>query len=394
MNSNGQNVIVCDNGTGFVKCGYAGSNFPSHIFPSLVGRPMIRSTAKVGDIEIKDLMVGDEASQLRAMLEVNYPMENGIVRNWDDMTHLYDYTFGKEKMNLDTKNTRVLLTEPPLNPSKNREKMIELMFEKYQFEGVHIAIQAVLTLYAQGLLTGIVIDSGDGVTHMCPVYEGFALPHLTRRLDIAGRDITRYLIKLLLLRGYAFNHSADFETVRMLKEKLCYVAYDVEQEQKLALETTTLVEPYLLPDGRTINVGGERFEAPEALFQPHLINVDGVGVAELLFNTIQAADVDLRPEFYKHIVLSGGSTMYPGLPSRLEREIKQLYLERTLKGDTTKLSKFKIRIEDPPRRKHMVFMGGSVLADIMRSKDDFWILRSEYEEKGLRALDKLLKPST
>ena len=93
-----------------------------------------------------------------------------------------------------------------------------------------------------------------------------------------------------------------------------------------------------LPDGRTVKVGGERFGAPEALFQPHLINVDGVGVAELLFNTIQAADMDTRPEFYKHIVLSGGSTMYPGLPSRLEREIKQLYLERVLKGNTERLA--------------------------------------------------------
>ncbi|KAK3093370.1 hypothetical protein FSP39_014680 [Pinctada imbricata] len=243
------------------------------------------------------------------------------------------------------------------------------------------------------LLTGVVVDSGDGVTHICPVYEGFALPHLTRRLDIAGRDITRYLIKLLLLRGYAFNHSADFETVRMMKEKLCYVGYDIEQEQKLALETTVLVEQYTLPDGRVIKVGGERFEAPEALFQPHLINVDGVGVAELLFNTIQAADIDTRPDFYKHIVLSGGSTMYPGLPSRLEREIKQLYLERVLKGDTTNLSKFRIRIEDPPRRKHMVFLGGAVLADIMKDKDSFWMTRAEYEEKGIRVLDKLMAPA-
>lgn len=394
MDSEGRNVIVCDNGTGFVKCGHAGSNFPAHIFPSLVGRPIIRSTSKIGNIEIKDLMVGEEASQLRSMLEVNYPMENGIVRNWEDMTHLYDYTFGPQKMNLDTKNSKVLLTEPPMNPMKNRQKMVELMFEKYEFHSVHIAIQAVLTLYAQGLVTGIVVDAGDGVTHFCPVYDGFSLPHLTRRLDIAGRDITRYLIKLLLLRGYAFNHSADFETVRMLKEKLAYVAYDIEHEQKLALETTVLVEPYTLPDGRVIKVGGERFGAPEALFQPHLINVDSVGVAELLFNTIQAADIDLRPDFYKHIVLSGGSTMYPGLPSRLEREIKQLYLERVLKGDTSALSKFKIRIEDPPRRKHMVFMGGSVLADIMKDKDEFWLLKSEYDEQGIRVLDKLMRPAT
>ncbi|MBN3309115.1 ARP2A protein, partial [Amia calva] len=336
-----------------------------------------------------DLMVGDEASELRSMLEVNYPMENGIVRNWDDMKHLWDYTFGPEKLNIDSRNCKILLTEPPMNPTKNREKIIEVMFETYQFSGVYIAIQAVLTLYAQGLLTGVVVDSGDGVTHICPVYEGFSLPHLTRRLDIAGRDITRYLIKLLLLRGYAFNHSADFETVRMMKEKLCYVGYNIEQEQKLALETTVLVESYTLPDGRLIKVGGERFEAPEALFQPHLINVEGVGVAELLFNTIQAADIDTRAEFYKHIVLSGGSTMYPGLPSRLERELKQLYLERVLKGDVDKLSKFKIRIEDPPRRKHMVFLGGAVLADIMKDKDNFWLTREEYQEKGMRVLEKL-----
>ena len=215
------------------------------------------------------------------------------------------------------------------------------------------------------------------------------MSNLTRRLDIAGRDITRYLIKLLLLRGYAFNHTADFETVRMMKENLCYVGYDIESEQNLALQTTVLVEQYALPDGRVIKVGGERFEAPEALFQPHLINVESVGVAELLFNTIQAADIDTRPEFYKHIVLSGGSTMYPGLPSRLEREIKQLYLERVLHGDTSKLSKFKIRIEDPPRRKHMVFLGGAVLADIMKDKTDFWISKSEYEEQGVRCLQKL-----
>ncbi|MEJ1274355.1 ARP2 actin-related protein 2 [Cricetulus griseus] len=241
-------------------------------------------------------MVGDEASELRSMLEVNYPMENGIVRNWDDMKHLWDYTFGPEKLNIDTRNCKILLTEPPMNPTKNREKIVEVMFETYQFSGVYVAIQAVLTLYAQGLLTGVVVDSGDGVTHICPVYEGFSLPHLTRRLDIAGRDITRYLIKLLLLRGYAFNHSADFETVRMIKEKLCYVGYNIEQEQKLALETTVLVESY---------------------------------------------------------------------------------------------TKFKIRIEDPPRRKHMVFLGGAVLADIMKDKDNFWMTRQEYQEKGVRVLEKL-----
>ncbi|NWI33190.1 ARP2 protein, partial [Sula dactylatra] len=368
----------------FVKCGYAGSNFPEHIFPALVGRPIIRSTAKVGNIEIKDLMVGDEASELRSMLEVNYPMENGIVRNWDDMKHLWDYTFGPEKLNIDTKNCKILLTEPPMNPTKNREKIVEVMFETYQFSGVYVAIQAVLTLYAQGILFHIWEGKTPKLAFLIHKME-------TKLYSISSTQLfsKRPFLTLLLLRGYAFNHSADFETVRMIKEKLCYVGYNIEQEQKLALETTVLVESYTLPDGRIIKVGGERFEAPEALFQPHLINVEGVGVAELLFNTIQAADIDTRSEFYKHIVLSGGSTMYPGLPSRLERELKQLYLERVLKGDVEKLSKFKIRIEDPPRRKHMVFLGGAVLADIMKDKDNFWMTRQEYQEKGVRVLEKL-----
>ncbi|RCN32780.1 Actin [Ancylostoma caninum] len=191
-------------------------------------------------------MVGEECSQLRQMLDISYPMDNGIVRNWEDMAHIWDHTFGPDKLDIDPKECKLLLTEPPLNPSSNRERLFQVMFEQYGFHSIHVAVQAVLTLYAQGLLTGVVVDSGDGVTHICPVYQGYALHHLTRRLDIAGRDITRYLIKLLLLRGYNFNHSADFETVRLMKEKLCYVAYDVEQEQKLALETTVLSQTYTL----------------------------------------------------------------------------------------------------------------------------------------------------
>merc|ERR1712076_162321 len=187
------------------------------------------------------------------------------------MMHVWDYTFGPEKLDIDPKEHQIMLTEPPMNPKSNKKKMCENMFETYGFAYTKVSIQAMLVLYAQGLLTGVVVDAGDGVSHICPVYEGFALPHLTRRLDIAGRDITRYLIKLLLLRGYAFNQSADFETVRIMKEKLCYIAYNTQTEQKLALETTTLVEDYTLPAGRHIKVGAERFEAPEALFQPHLL---------------------------------------------------------------------------------------------------------------------------
>ncbi|KAI2409217.1 Arp2/3 complex subunit, actin nucleation center [Ophidiomyces ophidiicola] len=386
-------------------------NFPEHQFPSIVGRPILRSEEQAGDIVVKDIMCGDEAAAARSMLQISYPMENGIVRNWDDMQHLWNYTF-YEKMKIDPTGRKIMLTEPPMNPLKNREQMCEVMLEGYNFGGVYVAIQAVLALYAQGLSSGVVVDSGDGVTHIVPVYESTVLNHLTRRLDVAGRDVTRNLIALLLRRGYALNRTADFETVRQIKEKLCYVSYDLELDQRLSEDTTVLVESYTLPDGRVIRVGSERFEAPECLFQPHLVDVEQPGIAEFLFNTIQAADVDVRSSLYKAIVLSGGSSMYPGLPSRLEKELKQLWLTRVLGGNPERLNvrslaiptfcidstnykipspkqKFKVRIEDPPRRRHMVFLGGAVLANLLADKDNMWISKQEWQEQGPRVLSKL-----
>lgn len=380
--------IVLDGGTGFLKVGYAGQNFPTYQYPSIVGRPILRAEERSGDMVIKDIMMGDEAAAARTMLQISYPMENGIITKWEDMLHLWDYTFA-EKLQVDTTGRKILLTEPPMNPLSNREKMCEVMFERYGFGGVYVAIQAVLALYAQGLNSGVVVDSGDGVTHIVPVYESVVLNHLTRRLDVAGRDVTRQLIKLLLRRGYAFNRTADFETVRQIKEKLCYVSYDLELDHKLSEDTTVLVESYTLPDGRVIRVGSERFEAPECMFQPHLIDVDQAGIAEMLFETIQSAEVDVRSSLFKAIVLSGGSSMYPGLPSRLEKEIKQLWLMQVLKGDPTRLNKFKVRIEDPPRRRHMVFIGGAVLANIMADKENMWVTKAEWEEQGPRVLEKL-----
>jgi len=339
------------------------------------------------NVDLKDVMVGDECSLHRSMLEISYPVENGIVQDWKGMGHLWDYTF-KERLKIDPKEHKILLTEPPLNPRDNQKKMLQTMLETYQFEAAKVSIQAMLVLYAQGLLTGVVVDSGDGVTHIVPVWEGICPPTLIKRLNVAGRHMTRYLIKLLQVRGYAFNRSADFETVRQIKEQFCYVGHDLEVESRLALETTVLMQSYTLPDGRIIKLGRERYEAAEVLFKPSLIDVEGDGIADMLFNMIQDADIDLRPAFYKHIVLSGGSTMYPGLPSRLEKEMKRLYLEKVLKNDKKKLSKFKLRIEDPPRRKHMVFLGGSVLADIMKERPEFWISKKEWEEHGANIIAK------
>ncbi|KMZ66213.1 Actin-related protein 2 [Zostera marina] len=318
---------------------------------------------------------------------MSYPVSNGIVQNWDDIGHVWDHAFFNE-LKIDPSECKILLTDPPLNPSTNREKMVETMFEKYNFIAVFIQMQAVLTLYAQGLLTGLVIDVGDGVTHVVPVVDGFSFPHLIKRMNVAGRHITSYLIELLLRRGYSMNRKADFETVREIKEKLCYVSYNYKREYQLGLETTILVKEYTLPDGRVIKVGTERFQAPEALFTPELIDIEGDGLADMAFRCIQEMDIDNRMMLYQHIVLSGGSTMYPGLSSRLEKEIEDRYLEMVVKGNNEGLKNLRLRVEDPPRRKHMVYLGGAVLAGIMKDAPEFWITKEDYLEEGIGCLRK------
>lgn len=388
--------VVCDNGTGFVKCGFGGDNFPRHHFPSIVGRPILRANLNTNKKkvtkEIKDIMVGDECEGVLEYLKVTRPLENGQIRNWDDIMHVWDYTF-EQKLQIDCTERKILLTEPPMNPTKNRKKMLETMFEKYQFPYAHVAIQAVLVLYAQGLDTGVVVDTGDGVTHVIPVFEGYSMPNLVQRLDVAGRDITRFLMKLLQLRGYSLTEGADFETVRKIKEEFCYVAYDTQQEHKLAAETTVLVEKFKLPDDREITIGRERYQAAEVLFNPGLLDMDVPGIHEMVYNAVNSAEIDLRADFYRHIVLSGGTSMLAGFPSRLEKNITDLYVERTLRGDRGRLktSKVKIKIEDPPRRKNIVFMGGSVLANLMKDiTDEFWISKEQWEEHGASLLSRTM----
>mmetsp|Transcript_15821 Transcript_15821/g.25310 ORF Transcript_15821/g.25310 Transcript_15821/m.25310 type:complete len:199 (+) Transcript_15821:738-1334(+) len=162
-------------------------------------------------------------------------------------------------------------------------------------------------------------------------------------------------------------------------------SYDLEIEKKLGLDTTTLTRKYTLPDGRSITLGSERYQAPEVLFQPHLGDekyAEQKGIHQMVYDMIMESDIDLRRDFFKHIVLSGGSTMYPGLPTRLEKEIRALYLKNTLKGNKQALGKWKMKVEDPPRRRHMVFIGGAVLAQIMKDDEKFWISKEEWAELG------------
>ncbi|KAJ3430551.1 alpha-centractin [Anaeramoeba flamelloides] len=364
--------LVIDNGSGMIKVGLAGDITPKCLFPSYVGKVKYMKVM-AGGLE-GDTFVGEQAEKNRGLLKLQYPMEHGVIKNWEDMERIWHYIYSTLK--IQREEHPVLLTEPPLNPTSNREKNAEIFFETFGVPALYISLQAVLSLYSSGRTTGIVLDSGDGVTHAVPIFEGFAIPHAISRIDLAGRDVTKHLQLLLRKAGYSFTTSSEFEIVRYIKENACEISENLRKDQEIEFEKKTQQLHYRLPDGNEITIRNERFMAAEILFNPEIIGSEDEGIHQILENSIRRTDLDLRSQLYKNIVLSGGNTLFRGFGDRLLNELKEIAPKE-----------IKLSIYAPKERKFSTWIGGSILASLNTFKK-MLVTNREYDEYGPKIINR------
>lgn len=361
-------TVILDNGSGHMKAGLSGLEAPSCVFPALVGRPK-HSTMMAGS-EDREYFLGEDAMAKRGVLSLSYPVEHGVVKDWKDMEKIWHYTYF-DALRVNPEEHCAIVTEAPMNPKKNRERMIEVLFEKLSVPACYIVIQAVMSLYAHGRTTGCVVDSGDGVTHVVPVYEGYSLPHAIQRMDLAGRDLSEYMVKILTETGVNMASSAERDIVRAMKEEHCFVADDYELATKQAKEQPIdMQKVYTLPDGNQVPLVSERFRVPEVLFDPMLVGKEMMGVHTATHTCVMSCDIDLRRDLWKSIILSGGNTMFPGIGERLTKELKALAP-----------SKMDIKVVASPQRRYIVWIGASIVAQLS-SFHNMLIWKEEYDEHG------------
>ncbi|VEU23262.1 DEKNAAC104385 [Brettanomyces naardenensis] len=370
--------VVIDNGSGMIKAGFAGDERPKINYSSILGTPKYTKVMP-SSISEDDTFIGNKAQNIRGLLKLRYPMSKGIVENWSDMEQVWNQVISE----LDCKADEhpLSITEQPLNPRSNRTKMCEVLFDTFNFPALHIAMPAVLSLYSTGRTTGVVIDSGDGVSTAVPVFEGFAIPGSIKRINLGGRDVTERLQIELMRSGYIMSSSSEFEIVRSLKERLGFVSEEVGKSRNglvssgrsrisdfLMYDSTAKVKPFKLPDGKIIKVSESCLSGPcEVLFQPESLGFEETPIHEALYYAIMKTDADLRSRLFENIVLSGGSTLFRNFGTRLLRELHKLD------------EQLKLKIYASPDRKVSCFVGGSILASLSTFRN-IWVSKASYQE--------------
>ena len=357
--------VIIDNGSKFCKAGLAGDEAPPVQFETIIGRPKYRSVM-LTNIPIKDFYVGEETRPRCRLLNLSFPIQNSMFTNWEDMERIWFHCYYNE-LRIHPEEQPCLLTEAPLTPKANREKMTQVMFETFTVPKFHVGNQAVLSLYASGRTTGLVIDSGHDISYAVPVSEGYALSDATQKIELAGKDITNYLSKLLDEIGIQFTSSVD---VGDIKEKTCFVALDFEKAMKESERDSTHNVVYELPDGKSITVGSQGFKAAEILFNPSLIGKECSSIHELAFDSLMKCDVDLRRDLYQNICLSGGTSMMKGFPERFTKQLISLVP-----------STANVKVIAPTERKFSAWIGGSILTSLSTFQP-MWITQVEYDEIG------------
>ncbi|EYC39741.1 hypothetical protein Aduo_002422 [Ancylostoma duodenale] len=404
-------ACVIDNGTGYTKLGYAGNCEPQFIIPSAIAvKDKIASsnaaalrwnTSTGGRIDDLDFFIGDEAlSPSAANYSAKYPIRHGIVEDWDLMERFWEQCIFKY-LRAEPEDHFFLLTEPPLNTPENREYTAEIMFESFNVPGLYIAVQAVLALAAswssragnERPLTGLVVDSGDGVTHCIPVAEGYVIGSCIKHIPIAGRDITYFIQQILRDREPTIPSDQSYEVAKAIKERYCYVCPDILKEFiKYDTDGAKWLKTYhginnITKKEFVVDVGYERFLGPEIFFHPEFANPDfTTPISDTIDTVIQQCPIDVRRGLYENIVLSGGSTMFKDFARKLQRDIKRisenrLAISEALSGGKLKPKPIDVQVISHKMQRYAVWFGGSMLA----STPEFYKVshtKEEYMERG------------
>ena len=352
--------IIIDNGSGYVKAGISGEKKPSVVIPSYIGYPKLSNNKQ-------EFFIGSEVEKIKEKLKFNYPIEQGEIKDWDEMEKIWRYIFSKG-LKVDAEEYKIMITETPLNPIKQREKIGEIMFETFNIQGLYIVYSSILSLYKEGKLNGIVVDLGDGVTQIVPINNGISINNGLTRIDFGGRDLTEFMIRLLTDTGHYFSSSYEKEIAKDIKEKACYTALDYYNENKIIKSFD-----YKLPDGKNISLNEQRIKCVEALFNPELAGKDIDNIVQSCCNSIQKCQKDERKELYNNIILSGGCSLFDNFPERFNIEIKELAPDDMID---------EIKVIASPDRYFSAWKGGSILSSVSKFQKN-WITKSEYEEKGV-----------